>query len=233
MKRDGTCSSCRSRRPVKFAMTSTKSLLCRMCEARQMSMARFLSQARSHPSASAPAQCQRRRATAPLREPKSSGLCEPHGRSIPACSLPSYPFAFLPVHRPSGAQRSRRGHSLLRPHDMACGWLRSKAPLSRVLPTHAGTAPGGSCTQGAELHRVRALAPVARPQGPAPPAKRWEVVGGSDKGGADDLCSCFWGVLQRRGSSTSGILVREGQSTTSKQLADRLSTGGHQLCSMG
>jgi len=36
------------------------------------------------------------------------------------------------------------------------------------------------------------------------PAKRWEVVGGSDKG---------------------GILVREGQSTSSKQLPDRLSTG--------
>eukprot|EP00439_Symbiodinium_sp_Y106_P063691 s1741_g9.t3 len=52
--------------------------------------------------------------------------------------------------------------------------------------------------------------PAPRPAGaarkgpPAAPVKRWEVVGGSDKG---------------------GILVREGQSTTSKQLADRLSTG--------
>ncbi|CAE7833219.1 unnamed protein product [Symbiodinium sp. CCMP2592] len=51
--------------------------------------------------------------------------------------------------------------------------------------------------------------PAPRPagaarKGPPAPVKRWEVVGGSDKG---------------------GILVREGQSTTSKQLADRLSTG--------
>ncbi|CAJ1345878.1 unnamed protein product [Effrenium voratum] len=44
---------------------------------------------------------------------------------------------------------------------------------------------------------------TAKGPGP-PPAKRWEVIGGADKG---------------------GILVREGQSTTSKQLADRLSTG--------
>ncbi|CAE7350414.1 unnamed protein product [Symbiodinium natans] len=51
--------------------------------------------------------------------------------------------------------------------------------------------------------------PAPRPagaarKGPAAAVKRWEVVGGSDKG---------------------GILVREGQSTTSKQLTDRLSTG--------
>mmetsp|Transcript_96654 Transcript_96654/g.171915 ORF Transcript_96654/g.171915 Transcript_96654/m.171915 type:complete len:325 (-) Transcript_96654:139-1113(-) len=51
--------------------------------------------------------------------------------------------------------------------------------------------------------------PAPRPagatgKGTASLAKRWEVVGGSDKG---------------------GILVREGQSTSSKQLQDRLSTG--------
>lgn len=46
--------------------------------------------------------------------------------------------------------------------------------------------------------------PDATAKGPMTPLKRWEVIGGADKG---------------------GILVREGQSTTSKQLADRLSTG--------
>ena len=51
-----------------------------------------------------------------------------------------------------------------------------------------------------------------------PAIKRWEVVGGGDKGGA-----LFRTVRQTLG----GILVREGQSTSSKQLADRLSTGRH------
>ncbi|CAK9050234.1 unnamed protein product [Durusdinium trenchii] len=55
--------------------------------------------------------------------------------------------------------------------------------------------------------RDKSLMKESRPsplRGPMSPVKRWEVIGGADKG---------------------GILVREGQSTTSKQLAERLSTG--------
>ncbi|CAE7209823.1 unnamed protein product [Symbiodinium necroappetens] len=87
--------------------------------------------------------------------------------------------------------------------------LPQQEPPERIRPRSVPAKKSDSSTARSEADEFFRPTPAPRPagaarKGPAPPAKRWEVVGGSDKG---------------------GILVREGQSTTSKQLADRLSTG--------
>lgn len=87
--------------------------------------------------------------------------------------------------------------------------LPQQEPPERIRPRSVPAKKSDSSTARSEADEFFRPTPAPRPagaarKGPTPPAKRWEVVGGSDKG---------------------GILVREGQSTTSKQLADRLSTG--------
>eukprot|EP00933_Yihiella_yeosuensis_P072364 TRINITY_DN80745_c0_g1_i1.p1 TRINITY_DN80745_c0_g1~~TRINITY_DN80745_c0_g1_i1.p1 ORF type:complete len:410 (+),score=93.43 TRINITY_DN80745_c0_g1_i1:49-1278(+) len=88
---------------------------------------------------------------------------------------------------------------------LADSTLISKAHYNLQLQQSSATVGGNT---GAEKEFFRAT-PATRPpgaqeKGPARKFKRWEVVGGADKG---------------------GILVREGQSTSSTQFPDRLATG--------
>jgi len=85
---------------------------------------------------------------------------------------------------------------------------RDKTHLPKVPPRQAqpeALKVGGQAAKaGYPTAQPAKRPPDAMGKGPMTPPKRWEVIGGADKG---------------------GILVREGQPTTSKQLADRLSTG--------
>eukprot|EP00434_Breviolum_minutum_P001561 symbB.v1.2.001378.t1/scaffold67.1/size356791/4 len=80
---------------------------------------------------------------------------------------------------------------------------RPKVPPRQAQP-EALKVGGQAAKAGYPTAQPAKRPPHAMGKGPMTPPKRWEVIGGADKG---------------------GILVREGQSTTSKQLADRLSTG--------
>eukprot|EP00913_Durusdinium_trenchii_P022268 g20922.t1 len=113
-------------------------------------------------------------------------------------------FEFL---GPVEGERKARRDKADEPH-----WAALQLPQQEQfhLVPEAGGAPMKPKTSSVEVavEAIRAQ-PAKRPphateKGPMSPVKRWEVIGGADKG---------------------GILVREGQSTTSKQLAERLSTG--------
>ena len=63
---------------------------------------------------------------------------------------------------------------------------RDNVPLPVLLPSYAGSSPGRSSSQGKGscLPRARGAVALFTTQGPAAAVKRWEVVGGSDKGGS-------------------------------------------------
>ncbi|CAK9027136.1 Uncharacterized protein SCF082_LOCUS17781 [Durusdinium trenchii] len=113
-------------------------------------------------------------------------------------------FEFL---GPVEGERKARRDKADEPHWAALQLPQQEPPFRDKSLMKAPMKPKTSSVEVA-VEAIRAQ-PAKRPphateKGPMSPVKRWEVIGGADKG---------------------GILVREGQSTTSKQLAERLSTG--------